>query len=840
MLILTSWLREFVRFDVPVEKLAHDLTMAGLEIEGIEPAYNDLDKVVVGKILDSEPISEETPKLKLCKVDVGDRVLQVVCGAPNAKVGVFAPVVLDGAELLGGERIEKTKIHGVVSEAMLASEKELYLGDDSWGIMEFDPEKDPKPGQPLKEFLGLEDWILEVSITPNRPDCLSVLGVAREISAIYNIPLKDDLYLALMGIVMPRGKKIKEDDNKEQDGSLDENKVQNLQEIPVPIEIEDKEHCFRYCALILKDIKVDESPSFIKRRLYACGMRPINNVVDITNYVLLERGQPLHAFDLDKLSGPKIIVRGAKEGETIVTLDGKERKLEAGMLVIADAQKPVAIAGIMGGLDTEVTKKTKRILLESACFEPIQVRITRKKLKLNTEASYRFERAVDPEGVLPGIQRAMGLMVQHCLARPCGPPIDIYTNRFKPTAIELDPKKVNRVLGTDLSREEMVRFLLSIRMGLEDEQIELKGDEPIVCYPPPFRSDLKEDIDLIEEIARLYGYDNIETRLPVAELVPATVSKHERLIEKIRQILNAYGLTEIISYSFCSPKDIKALGFKKEDPRLKWVSLKNPLTEEQSVLRTQLVSCLLNTAARNIFHRNLDVKIFEVGKVFIDKGKESLPDEELRLCGLMTGKRHPVSWAWPQENVDLFDLKAVVEELLDSICGKDSWKIKLNTKTEPYYLSGTSIELFDSNDLLIGSLGQVDPKVLRHFDIEKMPVFVFDLSIPVLENWIDREIVFKQIPKYPAVERDIAVIVDQHIPALDLVDFVRSKDIELLEEICIFDVYTGKPIPKGKKSIGLRFRYRAKDHTLMEEEINSVHLPLVDSILKQFNAELRA
>ncbi len=835
MLILTSWLREFVRFDVPVEQLSHDLTMAGLEIEGCEPAYNDLNKVVVGKILESEPISEESTKLKLCKVDIGDKILQVVCGAPNAKVGIFAPVVLDGAELLGGKRIEKTKIHGVVSEAMLASEKELCLGDDSWGLMELDPEKDPKPGQLLKEFLGLEDWILEVSITPNRPDCLSVLGVAREISAIYRLPLKDDLYIALMGLVMPRGKKAEG-----AGASISVKEAQNLQEIPIDIEIEDKEHCFRYCGLVLKDIKVADSPSFIKRRLYACGMRPINNVVDITNYVLLERGQPLHAFDLDKLSGHKIIVRGAREGETIVTLDGKERKLDAGMLVIADAKRPVAIAGVMGGLDSEVTKDTKRILLESACFEPIQVRITRKKLKLNTEASYRFERAVDPEGVLPGIQRAMGLMVQHCLARPCGPPIDIYTNKFKPTPITLDTKKVNRVLGTELSRQEMVKFLLSIRMGMEEESINLDGDEPIICYPPPYRSDLKEDIDLIEEIARLYGYDNIETTLPVAELVPATISKHERLIEKVQQVLNSYGLTEIISYSFCSPKDIKALGFKKEDPRLKWVALKNPLTEEHSVLRTQLISCLLNTAAKNISYKNLDIKIFEIGKVFIDQGKECLPNEELRVCGLMTGKRYPISWAWPQEEIDLFDLKAAVEELLDSICGQDCWKIKLNTMTEPYYLSGTSIEFFDLNGNLIGSLGQINPTVLKHFDIEKSSVFVFDLSMSVLENWIDRKIVFKPIPRFPAVERDIAVIVDGHIPALDLVDFIKSNDIELLEEICIFDVYTGKPIPKGKKSIGLRFRYRAKDHTLTEEEINSVHQPLVDSILNQFKAELRA
>ncbi len=836
MLILTSWLREFVRFDAPVDKLAYDLTMAGLEIEGVEPAYKDLDKVVVGKIVESKPINEELRKLKICKVDIGSEVVQVVCGAPNAKEGIFAPVVLDGAQLLGGEKIEKTKIHGVVSEAMLASEKELYLGDDSWGLMELDPEKEPKPGQSLKDFLGLEDWILEVSITPNRPDCLSVLGVAREISAIYKLPLKDDLYLALMGIVMPRGKK----NPKEQSNSISAKDAQNLQEIPVEIEIEDKEHCFRYCGLVLKDIKVEDSPSLIKRRLYSCGMRPINNVVDITNYVLLERGQPLHAFDLDKLSGPKIIVRSARQGESIVTLDGKERKLEPGMLVIADAEKPVAIAGVMGGLESEVTKDTKRILLESACFEPIQVRITRKKLKLNTEASYRFERAVDPEGVLPGIQRAMGLMVQYCLARPCGPPIDIYTNRFKPIAITVEPKKVNKVLGTDLTREQMVRLLLSIRMGMEEEQIDLKGDEQIVCYPPPYRSDLKEDIDLIEEIARLYGYDNIETTLPVAELVPAIESSSERLISKVRHILNAYGLTEIISYSFCSPKDIRALGFKKDDPRLKWVALKNPLTEEHSVLRTELISCLLNTASRNISYRNLDIKIFEIGKTFINRGRERLPEEELRLCGLMTGKRYPVSWALPQSSVDLFDLKAVVETLLDEVCGANSWNIKLNAKTEPYYLPGTSIEFFDPNAKLIGSLGQVDPKVLRHFDIEKASVFVFDLSLPVLENWIDRKIVFRQIPRFPAVERDIAVIVDKHVPALDLVDFVKSKDIELLEEICIFDVYTGKPIPKDKKSIGLRFRYRAKDHTLTEEEINSVHKPLVDSILKQFKAELRA
>ncbi len=834
MLILASWLRDFVSFDVPIDQLSNDLTMVGLEVEGKEPAYQDLDNVVVSKLLDVKPVEGEE-RLFLCNVDAGERELQIVCGAPNLKAGMYVPLALDGAVLLDGTQVKTGNVHGILSQGMLCSELELGIGDNRVGVMSLSSKDSSiKTGVPLKDFLGLEDWILEIGVTPNRPDCLSILGIAREISAIYRLPIKDDLYMALMGLVMPGRGKASSETKKDSDHNNG-----SAQEIPVNIKIEDVDHCFRYIGMVFEGISLGPSPYWMQRRLASSGMRPINNVVDITNYVLLERGQPMHAFDLDLLADKTVIVRKAKKGETIKTLDGKDRTLEAGMLVIADAEKPIAIAGVMGGADTEVTAGTKNILLESALFEPIQIRNTRRKLKLSTEASYRFERAVDPEGVLPATQRAMSLLIKEVEARPLGPPIDICLKRFKPTPITLSPEKANRILGTDLKRSEMLEFLTSVKMGMEkDSDTNENLDEPIRCYPPPFRSDIKEDVDLIEEIARLYGYNNIATTLPVAELVSNPASKVERLSNKVRQILTAQGMTEIVSYSFCSVKDIEALKFSSDDPRASYVPLLNPLSEDQSVLRTHLFSSLLLAASRNIPRRNLSLSLFEIGKVFVSYKPGALPKEELRLGGLLSGDRHPMSWGWPNIKSDLFDAKAVVEILMDRVCG-EGWTTTLDIPQEPFWIPGISVGFKDPKGNLVGVLGQLAPSVLSDFDINDREIFSFDISLSALEPWIDRTPVFRQIPRYPSMERDVALVVDQSLPAMELVDFIKSRGVELLEQVLIFDVYQGKQVPKGKKSIGLRLTYRAKDHTLSDHETNSVHEPLVKSILKKFNAELR-
>ncbi len=805
MRILTSWLKEFVHFTVPVETLAEDLTMAGLEVEEIEPAYKGLAPVVVCSVEEIVP-HPHASHLQVCTVIAGEQKFDVVCGAPNVEKGRLAALARPGTVLSNGTTVESSDIYGIRSDGMLCSEAELGIGDDETGILVLEPAPGREPGKSLVDVLGLKDWVLDIAVTPNRPDCLSVLGVAREVSAIYGIPLT---------IPQSPNHQITKSPNHQ-----------------IPISIEAPDLCGRYTAAVMEGIRIGPSPHWMAMRLQASGIRPINNVVDVTNYVLIERGQPLHAFDLDMLTGPAIEVRTARPGEKVKTIDGKDRELRPDMLVIADAERPVAVAGVMGGAETEVNDDTKRILLESAWFAPTQVRRTSKALKTITESSYRFERGVDPEGVISALYRTVELIGQVTAGCLVGEIKDIYPKPYKPGYLSLRPERANKLLGTGLETGQIAQFLE--RIGIELTHVD---DEKIKGMAPTYRLDLKEEVDLIEEIARLHGFPNIPTQVPRAGIAARAPEPSQMLVHRIKTILSSQGMTEVISYSFMSPDDIEALGLGKNDPRMQMVSVQNPLSDDQSVMRTSIIPSLMGTVARNQARRNMDLGLFEIGTVFYARGTGELPLEEQRIVALCTGARYPESWSWPREQVDLFDLKGVLQGLLQAL-GISGWKTVLETPDGPFYLPGTSAGIVWGGNSVLGSFGQIDPDVLEFWDIDG-PVFVFELSFNALETAASQQHKFTPLARYPAVERDIAVIVPDRLSAQDLLEYISGQAPDFLEEVRIFDIYRGKPVPEGSKSIGMRFTYRALDHTLSDHEVSEVHDPMVRSVLQSYKAKLR-
>jgi len=805
MLILTSWLKEFVHFTVPLETLAEDLTMKGLEVEEMEFFYKGLTPVVVCAVkkIVTHPHASH---LKVCTVTTGEQDFDVVCGAPNVERGMLTALARPGTVLSDCTTVKPSNLYGILSDGMLCSEAELGIGEDKTGILKLEPAHGCKPGKSLIDVMGLCDWILDIAVTPNRPDCLSIMGVAREVSAIYGIPLT-----------------IPQSTDQQINRSTD-------QQIPISIEAPDL--CGRYTAAVMEGIKIGPSPHWIAMRLQASGIRPINNVVDVTNYVLIERGQPLHAFDLDRLTGPVIEVRTARPGEKIKTIDGKNREIRPDMLVIADAERPVALAGVMGGAETEVNDDTRRILLESAWFIPTQVRRTSKVLRMTTESSYRFERGVDPEGVISALYRTVELVGQITGGRLLGEIKDVYPKPYKSEYLSLRPERVNTLLGTGLGSGQMAQLLE--RIGIELNHID---DQIIRGMVPTYRLDLKEEVDLVEEIARLYGFPDIPTHVPRAGIATRAPEPSQKLVERIRSILTSLGMTEVISYSFMSPREIEVLGLDKNDPRMRMLNVQNPLNDDQSVMRTSIIPSLMETVARNQSKRNMDLGLFEIGTVFYAREAGELPFEEQRIAGLYTGARYPESWSWPSEQVDLFDLKGALQGMLQAL-GISGWKTLLKTADDPFYLQGASASIVWKENKVLGNFGQIDPNVLEFWGIEG-PVFIFELSFNALEKAASQQLKFTPLAKYPAVERDVAVIVPDRLSAQDLLEYISGRGMELLEEVRIFDIYRGKPVPEGSKSIGMRFTYRAFDHTLSDREVSKVHDPVVSSILKSFKANLR-
>jgi len=799
MKVSFNWLRELVEVvPTPVE-LADRLTMAGLEVEGVEEIRPTFTQVVVGRIqaIDPPPRGE---RVSLCRVDVGKTVVPILCGAPKIAVGLRVAVALPGAELPGGRQIQEALIGGARSVGMLCSEKELGLGEDGAGLLILDERA--TPGVDLAQALQLHDHILEVAVTANRGDCLSHWGMAREVAALTGAALR-------LKAVRPR------------EGTTS---IQDLTAVTVKA----ADLCPRYAARVIQGVSIGSSPFWLRRRLVLSGLRPINNVVDATNYVLLEMGQPLHAFDHARLEGGRIVVRRAVKGERIVTLDGVERPLEPGMLVIADAVRPVAIAGVMGGLATEVTGTTKNLLLESALFQPVSIRRTAKALTLSSESSYRFERGVDPEGVDRALDRVAALIVGLAGGQVARGLIDIQAARRRRTSLRLRVERVRQVLGGAVALPEVGRVLRRIQCRVKPQ-----GSKVLAVAPPSHRLDLTREIDLVEEVARLRGFDQIPTSRPASEVRPAGVSSFWGIERQMRRLLTARGFQETVNFSFTREELLDKLRLPADDPRRHLLRIRNPLGGE-AVLRSILLPSLLENLVLNESRGSRDAKLFEIARVFRPQPGAAAPVEVRTVAVVAAGDRLPAWWGTKGEKVDFYDLKGVVETL-DKIVGVS---VTLRASADiPYLHPGQQAEVVLEKDVA-GSVGVLHPEVMRNFDL-KTAVVAMEFDLDRLDRHRKPQARYCPLPRYPAVFRDMAVVVPERMRAREVESAIRRAGGPLVEAVKPFDVYRGEPVPEGKKSLGFSIQYRATDRTLTDEEVAAVHGKILEAVERDLGGILR-
>ena len=797
MNVTLNWLKAYIDFEFSPSELADRLTMLGVEVEAVKQLGAELGGVVVGSVTAIRP-HPNADKLVLCQVDTGGmEELQIVCGAPNVREGMLAPVATIGATLPVGLTIKRAKLRGETSEGMLCSEKELGLSDAAAGLMELPT--DIPLGTPLSEALGLDDVVFELEITPNRPDCLSLIGIAREIRAETGNPLKPPTV------------------------DLTESDIDTQELTSVTIDAPDL--CPRYAARVIQGVKVAESPAWLQQRLESVGIGVINNIVDVTNFVLMEYGQPLHAFDYHKLTENRIVVRRAREGEHITTLDEVKRELTPDMLVIADAEQPVALAGIMGGYDSEITEATCEVLLESAYFNPSSVRATAKALGISTEASYRFERGADPGVVLAALDRASQLIAELAGGTICEGVVDVYPGQQPLTEIQLRPERVNFVLGTTLEASEMVQILN--RLGFD---VDATGDIYHVTVPT-FRADITREIDLIEEIARVHGYDNIPTTLPKGDIpVPAQDPKTE-IRKRIKHFLLAAGMMEAVNYSFCDPNCFDKIRLNPDDPLRNTLRLQNPLSPEMSVLRTTLTPGLLANAQHNRNHQIDTIALFEIGGVFVHDGEEKEPE---RVAGVLAGQIGEGVYSDPYRPPDFFDIKGLVEEMLE-VCGVVDWTLQ---KTDtPTFHPGRNAEVL-LGDKRIGVFGEVHPEVLENYDLPyKAYLFEFDLDgLTDVATFAKR---FEPISVYPKVARDLAIVVDKEILSDMPTALIYTTGGDSVDSVRLFDVYEGEQVPKGKKSLAYTITYHSATETLTDKAVNALHDEVVKGLNRELGAELR-
>jgi len=804
MIVTYNWLKEFVDFNLAPEELSNGLTMAGLEVEAMEELGAGLDTVTVARLASVDP-HPDADRLTVCQVETGSGTVQVVCGATNHKAGDLVALAQVGTVLPGNFKIKKSKIRGQVSMGMLCSETELGLAEESAGIIILPAGLEI--GTPVFEALDLKDIRYEIGLTPNRPDCLSVVGVAREVAAMAGQSVKlPDVDLAEEG-----------------DPVLDQTSVT----------IEEPGLCPRYAARLIKGVKIGPSPDWLVRRLESLGLRSINNVVDVTNYVLMELGHPLHAFDFKLLRGRRIVVKRAGEGETFVTLDSQERALDRSDLVICDAEGPVALAGIMGGENSEVQAETVDILLESAYFNPTTIRRTSKRLGIHSESSHRFERGTDVNMVPVALDRAAGLILDLAGGKIAEGRIDVYPRELTEKKLTITPRRTNDILGLQLDSLEVQRLLRSIGLGVE--MAPDREDGALYATVPSYRPDLEREIDLIEEVARLNGYGRIPTTMPGGRIVCHRADPKQALTRQVRNAMVAGGFSEAINYSFVSPAAWDSLLLAAKDPRRRNVAILNPLTEEQSVMRTSLVPSLLETVSRNLAYRSRNLRLFELRPVFLGRQKDELPHEQLRLCAVVCGRKEPEGWAQEDVGVDFFDLKGVVECLFEQMLIHGvKWD---PDHGEPYLHPGKSCALRKGGKTF-GILGEIHPRVLGNFDIDQ-PVYLLDCDLEALFQEAGEIPSFTPLSRFPDVYRDSAFLVDEAVSAGQIFAALDRAKGRYVEEVILFDLYRGKGVPDGKKSMAVRVRYRSAEKTLTDEEITSAHEKIVKDLKKSVSAEIR-
>ncbi len=782
-----SWLKDYMNTDgIDNATYTHMLTMSGSMVEGIENPAEEIKNVVVGKILKIEK-HPDADKLVVCQVDIGEgESVQIVTGAKNVFEGAFVPVAKHKSSLPGGVKITKGKLRGVLSCGMMCSVNELGMSDEPADGILILPD-DATPGADITEVLGLDESVAEFEITSNRPDCMSIIGLARESAATFN-----------------RGFKIPE---VKATGNNEDVNDYSSAEIAAP------ELCSRFIGRVIKNVKIAPSPEWMQKRLKACGIRAINNVVDITNYIMLEYGQPMHAYDLDHVEGHKIIVRRAEEGELLETLDDQPRMLQNSMIAIGDEKRAIGVAGVMGGANSEVCDTTVTVMFESACFNAVAVRRGAKALGMRTDASALFEKGLDPENCLPAIQRACELMEQLGAGEVVGGMIDIYPVKKEQTVLPFEPDKMNRFLGLEVSAAEMKEILARLEFEVKDDKV----------YVPTFRGDIESMADIAEEVARIYGYDKIPTTMMKGCVTVGGKSKKQHLEDVIRDSLTAVGLYEVTTYSFIDPKENDMILMPQEDDRRNMVRISNPLGEENSVMRTDMLSSVLKVLKTNFSRRNAEAGIFEIGSVYIPKAEQVLPDENQIIAVGMYG------------GCDFYDIKGKVENMLADLNINDYEFI--TCKDNPSFHPGRCAHIYACGKFL-GIIGQVHPKVAANFKIGvETYCALLDFNVLLSGYTTDRQ--YKALPKFPATSRDIAVILDKNINVGEVIKIIESNRNGILESYSLFDVYEGEQVGDGKKSVAYSLLFRAEDRTLTDKEVNEVMDKILSGLKEKLNAELR-
>lgn len=797
MLLPIKWLKDYVDLKEDSRSIADRLTMSGSHVESIISLKDEIKKVVVGKIKTIEK-HKDADKLLVCKVDIGSETLQIVTGAMNLKEGDYIPVAIVGGKLPGGMDIGKTNFRGVDSYGMVCSLKELGFGDNviskemKDGIFVLD--KEYPLGSSIVDAVGLDEDVIELEVTPNRPDCLSIIGMAREAAATFELSLNEPLI------------DIK-------------NEVEDIKDYLKDIKVESP-NCNRYYSRVIKDVKIKSSPLWIQTRLMESGIRPINNIVDITNFVMLEYGEPLHAFDLEKVEGKEIIVRQAKEGEVIKTLDEVDRELSSADLVIADKDKPIGIAGVMGGYNTEITENTKNVLLEGANFNTKSIRLTSKKFNLRSEASTRFEKGIDPNLCQVAVNRVCQLIEETDSGIVIKGEIDVYKEVKKEKEIDLKPESVNNLLGINITIEEMIGYLNSLGLMSKLE------DNIIKTTIPTFRLDLEIEADLIEEIGRMYGFHNIESK-PLVGVLTRGEKPYERVIEdKTKSILKGFGLNEVMTYSFISPRAYDKINLPENSSLRNYIQLINPLGEDYSVMRTTLMPNMLDLLSRN-FNRGVEnCYMYEIGNIFIAKELpvKTLPEEKKILSFGIYGEK------------DFYYLKEVINKSLGRLGIRNLEYIR--EENHPTFHPGrTAKVMLDGEEL--GIIGEVHPDVSENYHISDK-VYLSQLDFKKIIEKTNLDIKFKELPKYPSMTRDIAILIDKDILVGEIEKIILKHGQGLIEKVELFDIYTGDQVPESKKSVAYSIIYRSMDRTLRDEEVNKIQDSIIKDLTNTFKAELRS
>ena len=806
-----KWLKEYVEFKESTEVLAEMMTMAGVAVEGITYLGKGIEGIVTGKIVDIGKHPNAT-KLSVCTIDVGNEQLIIVTGATNVQVGHVVPVALVGAKLPNGLEIQPTDLRGIMSYGMLCSTTELNIdsklvsAEAREGIYILPPET--AIGMDIKEVLGLDDVVLEFELTANRADCFCMLGLAREVAVLTGGKLKKPILNV-------------HETAKDKASSL------------VKVAIDEPALCSRFAVRVLQNVKVGPSPTWLIHRLQAVGMRSINNVVDVTNYVMLEMCQPMHAYDYNLLSSHSLTVRKAYPGERLTTLDGVKRALTAEMLVVADGIQAVGVAGVMGGLATEVTSNTQNVVLEAATFDGVSIRRTSRALGLRSEASGRYERGIDTANSIRALDRAAQLLENMGACKVCPEIVENYPNMLLPRQITFLPSKVNAYLGTNIDTTVILNILRSLEFGIDTRST----DDKVIVNVPSWRGDVHGHADICEEVARIYGFDKIPTTTPGGKILRGGQEYVQSIVDSIKTILTGAGFDEVISLSFSHPQTLNKLNIEADSILRKAITVLNPITDDFPILRTTLLGGILETIVRNLSRKNEDIKIYELGAVYLPDQLPltSLAKEPLMLCGALVGKRNELLWNTGRDGVDFYDAKGTVEALLNSL-GVSEYQVIGGAHAS---LHPGKTAIFTKDGHVLATVGEVHPKVVADFGINRK-VYVFEINVETLSKQVVLLRSYKALPKFPAINRDLAVVLSTEVSADTVMQGIIASAGPLLSKVELFDVYNGEQVAEGSRSLAFSLTYRHQERTLTDSEIDVFHKNIVEYLDKTLQAKIRS